>query len=34
MVTWHRDILDVDLTSGEWLILARTNYIVNKVCHV
>jgi len=31
-ITWHRDILDVDLTSGEWLILARTNYIANKVC--
>jgi len=31
-ITWHRDILDVDLTSGEWLILARTNYITNKVC--
>ena len=31
-MTWHRDILDVDLTSGEWLILARTNYITNKVC--
>ena len=33
-ITWHRDILDVDLTSGEWLILARTNYITNKVCLV
>ena len=32
-ITWHRDILDVDLTSGEWLILARTNYIANKVCN-
>jgi len=31
-LVWHRDILDVDLTSGEWLILARTNYIANKVC--
>ena len=31
-VSWYRDILDVDLTSGEWLILARTNYLVNKVC--
>jgi len=31
-ITWHRDILDVDLTNGEWLILARTNYITNKVC--
>ena len=31
-ITWHRDILDIDLTSGEWLILARTNYITNKVC--
>ena len=32
-ITWHRDILDVDLTSGEWLVLARTNYITNKVCN-
>ena len=32
IVSWYRDILDVDLSSGEWLILARTNYIVNKVC--
>mgnify|MGYP003115326258 FL=1 len=31
-ITWHRDILDVDMTNGEWLILARTNYIANKVC--
>ena len=31
-ITWYRDILDVDLSSGEWLILARTNYIVSKVC--
>lgn len=31
-IEWHRDILDVDLTSGEWLILARTNYITNKIC--
>jgi superfamily I DNA/RNA helicase len=30
-VTWHRDILDVDLTNGEWLILARTNHIANMV---
>jgi superfamily I DNA/RNA helicase len=30
-VTWHRDILDVDLTTGEWLILARTNHIANMV---
>lgn len=30
-VTWHRDILDVDLSNGEWLILARTNYIANSV---
>jgi len=32
-ITWHRDILDVDLTSGEWLVLARTNYITNKICN-
>ena len=32
IITWHRDILDVDMTNGEWLILARTNYIANKVC--
>ena len=31
-VTWHNDILDVDMTEGEWLILTRTNYIANKVC--
>jgi len=30
-VVWHRDIMDVDLTRGEWLILARTNYIANKI---
>jgi superfamily I DNA/RNA helicase len=30
-VVWHRDILDVDLTTGEWLILARTNFIANKI---
>ena len=30
-VVWHRDILDVDLTNGEWLILARTNHIANMV---
>ena len=33
MVTWHNDILDVDMREGEWLILTRTNYIANKVCH-
>ena len=32
LVTWHNDILDVDMTEGEWLILTRTNYIANKVC--
>ena len=32
-VTWHNDILDVDMTEGEWLILTRTNYIANKVCN-
>jgi len=30
-VVWHHDIMDLDLTSGEWLILARTNYIANKI---
>lgn len=30
-VVWHRDIMDVDLTRGEWLILARTNYIANQL---
>ena len=30
-ITWHRDITDVDIRTGEWLILARTNYIANKV---
>ena len=32
-VTWHNDILDIDMTEGEWLILTRTNYIANKVCN-
>jgi DNA helicase-2/ATP-dependent DNA helicase PcrA len=31
-VTWHNNILDVDMREGEWLILTRTNYIANKVC--
>ena len=30
-IIWHRDIMDVDIRTGEWLILARTNYIANKV---
>ena len=30
-ITWHRDITDVDIRTGEWLILTRTNYIANKV---
>jgi|TARA_R100001460_G_scaffold33250_2_gene65115 superfamily I DNA/RNA helicase len=30
-VNWHYDILDVDIRSGEWLILGRTNNIVNRV---
>ena len=30
-VVWHYDIMDVDLRTGEWLILARTNYIANKI---
>ena len=33
MVTWHNDILDVDMREGEWLILTRTNYIANQVCN-
>ena len=32
LVTWHNNILDVDMREGEWLILTRTNYIANKVC--
>lgn len=32
-VVWHRDIMDVDLQNGEWLILARTNFIANKVAN-
>ena len=32
-VVWHHDILDVDLRTGEWLILARTNNIANKVAN-
>jgi ATP-dependent exoDNAse (exonuclease V) beta subunit len=32
-VFWHYDIMDVDLRTGEWLILARTNYIANKVAN-
>ncbi len=31
VVVWHHDMLGLDLTSGEWLILARTNYIANKI---
>jgi len=30
-VVWHHDIMDLNLNSGEWLILARTNYIANKI---
>ena len=30
-VVWHHDILDVDITTGEWLILARTNNIANRI---
>jgi superfamily I DNA/RNA helicase len=30
-IVWHRDIMDVDITTGEWLILARTNYIANRI---
>jgi superfamily I DNA/RNA helicase len=32
-VVWHRDIMDVDLRTGEWLILARTNYIANRIAN-
>ncbi len=31
VVVWHHDMLGLDLTNGEWLILARTNYIANKI---
>ena len=31
VVVWHHDMLGLDLTNGEWLILARTNYIANRV---
>ena len=30
-VVWHHDIMDLNFNSGEWLILARTNYIANKI---
>lgn len=30
-VVWHHDIMDVDIRTGEWLILARTNYIANRI---
>ena len=30
-VVWHHDIMDLNLHAGEWLILARTNYIANKI---
>lgn len=30
-VEFHYDIMDLDLTSGEWLILGRTNKIVNEI---
>ena len=30
-VVWHHDIMDLNFSSGEWLILARTNYIANKI---
>ncbi len=30
-VVWHHDIMDVDIRTGEWLILARTNYIANQI---
>jgi superfamily I DNA/RNA helicase len=30
-LSWHRDIMELDLENGEWLILARTNYIANKI---
>jgi len=32
-VIWHYDIMDVDLRTGEWLILGRTNYITNKIAN-
>ena len=30
-VVWHYDMMDVDIRTGEWLILARTNYIANQI---
>ena len=33
-VVWHHDILDVDITTGEWLILARTNNIANRIANM
>ena len=30
-VEYHYDIMDLDLRTGEWLILGRTNFIVNKL---
>ena len=30
-VVWHRDVRDVDLDEGQWLVLARTNYIANNI---
>lgn len=30
-LSWHRDIMELDLEKGEWLILARTNYLANKI---
>ena len=32
-VVWHRDIMDLDLRTGEWLILARTNFIANRIAN-
>tara|TARA_R110000764_G_scaffold104288_1_gene189897 strand:+ start:431 stop:1939 length:1509 start_codon:yes stop_codon:yes gene_type:complete len=33
LVVWHYDMMDVDLRTGEWLILGRTNYIANKMAN-
>lgn len=30
-VRFHHDVFNVDLREGEWLVLGRTNHIVNKV---
>ena len=31
LVVWHRDINDLNLNEGEWLILTRTNHLKNMI---